>query len=112
MVVHAREFADLYYPESPWTHPPYRQSPALAWMLIEHPSSQGLTRLLRRRGGKPLAYVSHACEPKVVREGRNTRYTGCLVRVIEERRDTVTRRYFGSIIARDGQFKFLSYTSP
>ena len=111
MAVRGREFADLYYPESPYTHAPYRQSPALAWSLIQNPSTSGLTRLVRRLGGTPMRYVDHRCEPKPVREGHNTRYTGCLVRVVDERGDTVTKRYFGSILERDGRFKFLSYTN-
>jgi hypothetical protein len=111
MAVRGREFADLYYPESPYTRSPYRQSPALAWSLIQNPSASALTRLVRRLGGHPIAYVSHRCDPKVAREGRNVRYTGCLVRLVDERGDTVTKRYFGSILERDGQFKFLSYTN-
>lgn len=111
MAVRGREFADLYYPESPYTHAPYRQSPALAWSLIQNPSTSGLTRLIRRLGGQPMTYVSHRCEPAAVHEGRNTRYTGCLLRVVDGRGDTVTKRYFGSILERDGRFKFLSYTN-
>lgn len=111
MAVRSREFADLYYPESPYTHAPYRQPPALAWSLIQNPSTSGLTRLVRRLGGTSIEYVDHRCEPRPVREGRNTRYTGCLVRIVDERGDTVTKRYFGSILERDGRFKFLSYTN-
>jgi hypothetical protein len=111
MAVRGREFADLYYPESPYTRPPYRQSPALAWSLIQNPSTSGLTRLVRRLGGQPITYVSHRCDPKVAREGRNVRYSGCLIRLVDERGDTVTKRYFGSILEREGQFKFLSYTN-
>jgi hypothetical protein len=111
MAVHGREFADLYYPESPYTHAPYRQSPALAWSLIQNPGTSGLTRLVHRLGGKPIRYVGHRCEPTVVREGRNVRHTGCLLRLVDERGDTVTKRYFGSILERDGRYKFLSYTN-
>jgi hypothetical protein len=111
MAVRGREFADLYYPESPYTRPPYRQSPALAWSLIQNPSTSGLTRLVRRLGGKSITYVGHRCDPKVVHEGRNVRYAGCLIRIVGEQGDTVTKRYFGSILERDGQFKFLSYTN-
>jgi hypothetical protein len=111
MAVRSREFADLYYPESPYTHAPYRESPALAWSLIQNPSTSGLTRLVRRLGGKPIRYVGHRCDPATVREGRNVRYTGCLIRLVDERGDTVTKRYFGSILERDGRYKFLSYTN-
>lgn len=111
MAIHGREFADLYYPESPYTHPPYRQSPALAWTLIQNPSSSGLTKLIRRLGGQPMKYVSHKCDPKVLHEGRNTRYAGCLITIVDASGATITKRYFGSIVERDGQYKFMSYTN-
>ena len=111
MVVKSREFADLYYLDSPYSHPPYRQSPATAWAMMQNPSGAGLTHLLKRFGSKSLTYLSHACEPKVLREGRTTRYTGCLVRVVEATGDTTTRRMFGSIVERGGVYKFLSYTN-
>ncbi|MEO8621802.1 MAG: hypothetical protein ABI625_12105 [bacterium] len=111
MAVHGREFADLYYPESPYSHPPYHQPPSFAWRMIQDPSSDGLTKLLKRLGGKPMTFVSEKCDPKTLHEGRTTRYAGCLVRVVGEQGDTATKRYFGSIIERGGQFKFLSYTN-
>jgi hypothetical protein len=111
MAVHAREFADLYYPESPYAHPPYRQSPSLAWRLIQDPSTSGLTKLVRRLGGTPMTYVRHECDPKVLREGLSNRYAGCLVTVRDAKGETATRRYFGSILERGGRFKFLSYTN-
>lgn len=111
MAIHGREFVDLYYPDSPYSHPPYHQTPSFAWRMIQQPSSVGLSRLLKRAGGKPLQFVSEKCDPKVLREGRITRYAGCLVRVVNEKGDTSTRRYYGSIVEHDGQFKFLSYTN-
>jgi hypothetical protein len=111
MAVHGREFADLYYPESPYSRPPYHQPPALAWSMIQNPSTSGLTKLLRTWGGQPVTYVSHRCDPKVAQEGRVTRYAGCLVRLVDARGDTTSRLMFGSIVARGGAFKFLSYTN-
>jgi hypothetical protein len=111
MVVHGREFADLYYPVSPYSHSPYHQPPQLAWSLIQNPSTDGLTKLLRTMGGKPIAYVSHRCDPKVVREGRVTRYAGCIVRIANAKSDTTTRLMFGSIVELGGVYKFLSYTN-
>ncbi len=58
-----------------------------------------------------MTYVSHKCDPKVEHEGRNTRYAGCLVRVVGEKGDTSAKLLFGSILERDGQYKFLSYTN-
>jgi hypothetical protein len=111
MVIHGREFADLYYPDSPYARPPYHQPPSFAWRLIQDPSTAGLTKLLQRLGGKPMTFVAERCDPKVAREGRTTRYAGCLVTVVAAAGDTVTKRYFGSIVERGGAFKFLSYTN-
>ena len=111
MAVHGREFSDLYYPESPYARPPYRQPVSFAWRMIQDPSGSGLSKLLTRLGGKPMTFVSEKCEPNPLHEGRTTRFSGCLVRVLGSNGDTATRRYFGSIIERGGQFKFLSYTN-
>lgn len=111
MVVHGREFADLYYPVSPYSHAPYHQPPQLAWSLIQNPSTDGLTKLLHKMGGKPITYVAHKCDPKVLHEGRITRYAGCLVRITDAKGDTTTRLMFGSIVELGGVYKFLSYTN-
>jgi hypothetical protein len=111
MVVHGREFADLYYMDSPYSHPPYQQQAGMAWTLIQNPSIGGLTRLIQKFGGKPIKYVSHKCDPKSIHEGRTTRYAGCLIVLVEPDGKEYTRRYFGSIIEIGGQFKFLSYSN-
>lgn len=109
MLLTAREFADLVYPESPYTHPPYRQAPGLVWNQIRSPSASGLTRLVRRLGGRPLAYVGHSCASRPDRQERNTIWTGCALRLREPDGETTAHRLFGSIIERDGRFKFVSY---
>ncbi|PHX66304.1 MAG: hypothetical protein CK550_00345, partial [Gemmatimonadetes bacterium] len=43
----AREFADLVYPESPYTRPPMQQAPALVWAQITNASQTGFGRLVR-----------------------------------------------------------------
>jgi hypothetical protein len=111
MVVHGREFADLYYPVSPYSRAPYHQPPQLAWSLIQNPSADGLTKLLRTMSGKPITYVGLKCDPKVLYEGRVTRYAGCLVRIADAKGDTTTRLMFGSIVELGGVYKFLSYTN-
>jgi hypothetical protein len=111
MAVHAREYADLYYPESPLSHPPYQQPPQTAWGLMQDLSTRGLTRLLRQYGGKPMSFAGVRCDPEVHREGRNTRYSGCLVRVVDAKGDSTNRLWFGSVVERDGAFKFLSYAN-
>lgn len=111
MAVTAREFADLYYMDSPYARPPYRQPPTLAWTLIQKPSSASLTRLLRASEGRDLHYVSHTCNRQLVYEGRTTRHPNCLV-VMREGSDTSSpQAMFATILEIGGQFKFLSYTT-
>ena len=109
MVLSAREFADLVYPESPYTHPPYRQSPALVWNQIQNPSASGFTRLVRRLGNQPLRYVDHKCDVDPDRQGRNLIWTNCSVRLRSPNEPATSHRLFGSIIQRDGKFKIVSY---
>lgn len=111
IVVKGREFVDIYYPGSPYAAGPYHQPVGFAWRMIQDPSVGGFTKLVRRLAGHPMSLVTHECEPKVLHEGKVDRYTGCLVRVVDERGDTVTRRLFGSIVSYEGRFKFLSYTN-
>ena len=109
MALSAREFIDLVYPESPYTHPPYRQSPALVWSQIQNPSASGFTRLVRRLGNQPLRYVDHKCDANPDRQGHNLIWTNCLVQVRSPNEPTTSHRLFGSIIQRDGKFKIVSY---
>jgi hypothetical protein len=111
MALNAREFADLVYPESPYTHPPYRQSPALVWSQIQNPSASGFTRLVRRLGNQPLRYLDHKCDAKPDRQGHNLIWTNCLVRVRAPDGAATTHRLFGSILARDARFKIVSFAN-
>lgn len=111
LVVKGREFVDIYYPGSPYAAGPYHQPIGFAWRMIQDPSVGGFTKLVRRFAGRPMRLVAHVCEPKVLREGKVDRYTGCLVRIADEHGDTVTKRLFGSIVSYEGRFKFLSYTN-
>lgn len=111
MVLDAREFAWLVYPESPYTRPPYTQSPALVWNQIQNPAASGFTRLVRRLGGKTLHYDGYECSDKPDRQGRNIIWTRCTVMVAEPNETARARRLFGSVIERDGRFKFVSYTN-
>jgi hypothetical protein len=114
MLLSPREFVDLVYPTSPYTHPPYRQSVGLTWMMIRDPSETGFIRLLRRWGGRRLDYVDHDCAPTPEKQGPNRIWTSCLVllREAEGVEGAIrTRRFFGSIIERGGRFKFISYAN-
>ena len=104
-----REFIDLVYPSSPYTHPPYRETPSMIWMQIANPSNSGFVRLIRRLGGQPWKYESHTCQGHAERQGTNTLWLDCTIRVITPQRETTTQRWFGTIIARDGRYKVMSF---
>lgn len=107
----AREFADVVYPSSPHTHPPYRQAPGLVWTQIAAPSASGFGRLMQRRGGVAFTYAGHTCRPDPERQGDNRLWVGCTVRLVENGRDTTTQRWFGTIVERAGSFKLLSFAN-
>jgi hypothetical protein len=111
MALTAREFADLVYPSSPYTHPPYRQAPGLVWMQTVTPSVSGFKRLMARRGGVRFTYVGHRCKPAAEQQGKNKLWLDCMLRLVSPERDTTTQRWFGQIIERDGRFKIVSYSN-
>ncbi len=111
MALSPREFIDLVYPSSPFARPPYRQSPALTWSQIQLPSASGSRRLLDRLGGRPLRIVALDCPPRPERQGVNTVHAGCVVTFTSGAGVPRRGRLFGSIIERDGQFKFVSYSN-
>lgn len=103
------EFAWLVYPESRWTRAPYRQPAEVTWLLIVQRSESGLTRLLQRRGGRPLHVVGFACDAAPEREGRATYRGGCTIRLRAPGGADRAERLFGSIVEVDGRFKIGSY---
>lgn len=108
MIISRAEFAYLYYPSTIYTRPPYRQAPGLVWFRMTSQSQRGIGRVLERDGGRPLGQVGYRCDPKPTVQGVNRIWTGCLLRV-KQGDETVSRRLFGSILERDGRFKFLGY---
>jgi hypothetical protein len=106
-----REFIDLVYPNSPYTHPPYKESPSIVWMQIANPSNSGFVRLMRRLGGQPWRYESHKCDVKPEHQGTNALWLGCTIRVLNPQHETTTQRWFGTIIERDGTFKVVSFAN-
>jgi len=111
MVVTPREFVDIYYQGSLYATGPYHQPVSFAWRMIQNASDAGFRKLLARAAGQPLTFVWQRCEPRVLHEGPVDRYTGCLVRIVDSRGDSVTKRLFGSIVSYRGAFKFLSYAN-
>lgn len=105
------EYAYLYFPSSIYMSEPYRQPPAVAWFLNSENSDKGISRVLRRLGGRELAWSGYSCSDQA-REGDNSFFRSCVLDYLDPaERTRVTRRLFGTIIERDGQYKFLSYAN-
>ena len=112
LVLAKAEFAYLVYPSSPYVRAPYRQAPEIVWLQLEAGSEKGLTRLLRRLGGRALGYVGHDCPAAPVLEGSYLLWRDCVVRLSPRTApDTASSRLFGVILERDGRFKFVSYSN-
>jgi hypothetical protein len=111
MALTRAEFAYLIYPSSPFSRPPYRQSPEITWLLLRAEHDKGLARVLGRMGGQSLDYRGHRCDPTPLLEGDNRLWRGCRVRVGSGTRRPQERWLFGVIVERDGRFKFASYKS-
>jgi hypothetical protein len=102
------EFAYLYYPDSKMARPPYELGPDMMWIQIESQSNRGLQRLLARQGGRKLGIRALDCQPPerqsaVVIHQCGVRTNGAT--------DTTVKQLFGSIIERDGRFKFVGYAN-
>jgi len=102
------EFAYLYYPYTKFTSPPWEMPPALVWFQITQNGGKGLARLLRTYAGRDLGYRGYRCEPQPRVEGPNRLWEGCTVELKGEDGVVVTKRLFGTILDRDGRFKFVS----
>jgi hypothetical protein len=107
----AAEFGSLYYPHTRFTAPPYELAPNLLWFQQQNSQSRGATRLLRRFGGSPIGYLGYRCEETPRSEGPNRLWEECLVLLRGETADTVPLRLFGSVIERDGAFRFVSLSN-
>ena len=110
LVLNRAEFAYLYYPSSPLAAPPYRQPADLLWMQIQLNSEKGIVRVLRRYGGDSIPYASHRCPAGGSRQGDLRLWQGCTLRLATAG-GTVEKRLFGTIVERDGRFKFVSYAN-
>lgn len=111
MHVSRAEYAYLYFPTSIYVQEPYVQPPAIAWLLSSQSSEKGISRVMRRLGGQRLNFSEYRCTEES-REGDNTFWRSCAITYRDPRDQTaVTRRLFGTIIGRDGRYKFLSYAN-
>jgi hypothetical protein len=110
MVLNPGEFAWLYYPSSPLSHPPYELSPSLMWFQLQGESEKGASRLLAERAGQPLGYVRHECGSARI-QGELRIYPNCALHRVIPPADTVTERLFGLVVEREGKYKFLGYAN-
>ena len=112
MALSRAEFAYLYYPGSIYVRPPYVTGPDVVWRLMAYRSATGLRRLVTRVGGDGLQVVEHSCEAAPVVEGRNHYYRDCVLRYRRAADAPLeTKRLFGSIVERNGRWKFVSYAN-
>ena len=109
LVLDRSEFAYLYYPTAAISKPPYEAPPQLLWGQILQASNDGLPRVLSRAAGQSLALSRVTCADSIVREGTNRLHNACTVTVGIGRGTPIEARWFGTIIERDGRFKFIGY---
>lgn len=111
LVLSPSEFAWLYYPHTRFTRPPYELGPELLWLQLGMASEKGAVRLIRRYGGTPLRFESLTCPDSATGEGPNRVLTGCRVRFAAADSAARELRLFGSLLQRDGLYKFVSYAN-
>jgi hypothetical protein len=102
------EFAYLYFPDSKMSRPPYELGPEVMWMQIQSQSDKGLRRLVAKYGSAKLRIAALECQP-LDRQSAIVIHQ-CGVRV-KQARDSSVQQLFGSIIERDGRFKFVGYAN-
>lgn len=105
------EFGRLYYPTNPQAKPPYDMEPGLFWFMLNQHSAKGLAKALEMLGGQRWPYAGLQCDATVSREGSNTVYGPCVVRLVQAQGDTVEARLFSLMLERDGVWKFVSYAN-
>lgn len=110
MLMDRAEFAYLYYPHSEFVRPPMQLAPDLVWMQFQMNGQKGIVRALRRRGGRDSGYTGYECGAAPKKQGGNTIWDECVLKIAVQG-DTVRERWFGSIVERDGRFKFVSYAN-
>ncbi len=111
LVLSRAEFAWLYFPHTKWMRPPYEMGPELIWLQIGANSEKGAVRLLRRYGGSRLRFEALGCPDSVEVEGPNRVIAGCRVRFAAADSASRELRIFGSLLNRDGRYKFVSYAN-
>jgi hypothetical protein len=111
MLLTREEFAWLYYPHTRYAKRPYELAPEILWMQFQNGSSRGLGRLLDRLGGTRMVGLEHRCDGAPLIEGPNRTWERCTLRIDPPQGEPAHISLFGSILERDGIFKFVSYSN-
>lgn len=104
------EFAYLYFPESPYADGATRTPPDFLWMQFRMNSEKGIGRVFARMAGRPLGYRGLVCPEPPKPHGASVLHERCLLRR-ETDGGTVEQRLFGTLVERDGRFKFVGYAN-
>lgn len=110
LLITKAEFGFLYFPSSDYNRAPYRQKPGLVWFRMTQTSQKGIGRILTRDGGKSLQSAGHRCPRPARAEGPHRVWTDCRL-IVRQAGRTIERKLFGSIVERNGHYKFLTYAS-
>jgi hypothetical protein len=103
------EFAYFHYPHTRFTSSPYELSPALVWYQLVNHSGRGMTRLFTTFESRHLLVGDTTCEdPAPFGAGW---VHDCIATVLDANNEWVDVRIFGSILERDGRFKFVSFAN-
>jgi hypothetical protein len=111
MVLNRQEFAYLYYPDSPMSKPPYEAPPELLWGQILASSDKGARQLVNRLGGSTIAVSKLRCPVAPDTAGTNLVHSRCEVRFTAPGKPPLEGNLFGSVIERDGRFKFMGFAN-
>jgi len=110
MLLRRAEFAYLVYPTARLSQSPYDLDPQMMWRQMIEGGEKGIERALRNHGGRPFGFAGYDC-PAPSTEGANSLWGACTLRRRQTAGEPARIRLFGSIIERDGTFKFVSYAN-
>ena len=110
LLVTRGEFAWLVFPDHLYSRAPYELDPETFWLQIQAQTSEGLSQLLRRRGGLPMRFLSLECRTDLLAgKGPEVRFWApCTVGYSVSDR-VRNEQLFGSIVEYRGTAKFLGY---
>lgn len=112
MMLDRREFAWLYYDEHFLSKPPYEMPPWLMWQRAVSLSDNGLATALGEFGGRALRLETVTCPDSMPKaSGALQLWERCVIRMRSPAKELIENRFFGTIVGRDGRWKFASYAS-